>query len=61
LTVNEINIKNITGTVGDSNPREYSNVQFDVGANTDRGIILGPPGSIFELRYKDFDIIGSVV
>lgn len=61
LTVNSIDIKNITGTVGDSNPREYSDVQFDVSANTDRGIIIGPPGSIFELRYKNFDIVGTVV
>lgn len=61
LTVNNIDIKNITGNIGESNPREYSNVQFDVSANTDRGIIIGPPGSIFELRYFDFDIIGSII
>ena len=61
LTVNSLEFKNITGTVGNSNPREYSDVQFDISANTDRRIIIGPPGSIFELRFSDFDIIGSVV
>lgn len=61
LTVNSIDIKNQTGTVGTSNPRQYSDVQFDVEANTDRGIIIGSPGSMFEVRYKDFDIIGTVV
>ena len=59
LTVSSIDIKNQPGTVGTSNPRQYSDVQFDVEANTDRGIVIGPPGSMFEVRYKDFDIIGT--
>jgi len=61
LTVNSIEIKNLTGTIGTTNPRGYSDVQFDVQANTDRGIVMGPPGSIFELRYSDFDIQGVAV
>jgi hypothetical protein len=61
LTVNSIELKNLTGTVGTTNPRGYSDIQFDVQANTDRGIILGPPGSIFELRYSNFDIVGVSV
>lgn len=61
LTVNSIDIKNQTGTVGNSNPRQYSDIQFDVEANTDRGIVIGPPGSMFEIRYKSYDIIGSTV
>ena len=60
MSVNEINIKNISGNVGTENIRTYSDIQFDVDVNTDRGIIIGPPGSIFELRFPDFDIVGSV-
>lgn len=58
LTLQSCNVRNITGTVG---TRTYSDVQFDVGSNTNRGLIIGPPGSIFEVRYKDSDIIGSVI
>lgn len=61
VSVASINITNINGNIGISNPRVYSNVQFDVKANTNKGIIFGPPGSIFEIRHKNFDIVGSVV
>lgn len=61
LTVNNVVVRNISGTVGTTNQRIYSDVQFDVGTNTDRGIILPPPGAIFELRFPDFDIIGTAV
>lgn len=61
LTINELNVNNISGVVGQSNPRTYSDVQFDVEANTDRGIVIPPPGGIFELRFPDFDIIGTAV
>jgi len=61
LAVNSVNIKNITGTVGTTNPRLYSDVQFDIEANTDRGIIIGPPGSMFEVRYTGFDISGASI
>jgi hypothetical protein len=59
LTVNSLQINNISGVVGQSNPRIYSDIQFDVETNTDRGIVVPPPGSIFELRFPDFDIVGS--
>ena len=32
---------------------------FSVASHTDRGIIVPPPGSIFELKYPDDDVIGS--
>jgi len=38
--------------------RFYSPVAFSVSFNTDRGIIRPPPGSIFEMRYPDDDIVG---
>lgn len=58
LTLQSLNVRNITGTVG---TRTYSDVQFDPGSNTNRGLVIGPPGSIFEVRFKDSDLIGSVV
>lgn len=61
LTINELNVNNISGMVGQSNPRTYSDVQFDMEANTDRGIAIPPPGGIFELRFPNFDIIGTAV
>jgi len=58
LTLQSINLRNVTGNIG---TRTYSDVQFDTTTNTNRGLIIGPPGSIFEVRYKDNDLIGSVV
>lgn len=57
LSLQSLNVRNITGTSG---TRTYSDVQFDVNGNTNRGFIMGPPGSIFEVRYKDDDLIGTV-
>ena len=57
LTLQSLNLRNITGTVG---TRIYSDVQFDPATNTNRGLVIGPPGSIFEVRFKDNDLIGSV-
>ncbi len=58
ISLVSLNITNLNGAV-DSKP--YSNQVFDITANTYRGIIFGPPGSIFEVRYKDYDIVGTVV
>jgi hypothetical protein len=41
--------------------REYSDISFDVTANTIKGLIMGPPGSIFEMKYPDYDIVGSAI
>ena len=40
--------------------RVYSDVSFNIDANTVKGLVLGPPGSIFELKYPKFDIVGHV-
>lgn len=61
LSVNEINVSNLHGDVGSSNPREYSSIQYDIEVNTEKGIIFGPPGSIFEVRFPNFDIVGTAV
>jgi hypothetical protein len=48
----------MAGTVSE---RVYSDSIFDVNANTSKGLIIGPPGSIFEIKYPNFDIIGSAI
>lgn len=53
-----LEIGNLYNTV---NNRVYSNQVYDIKGNTYRGIIFGPPGSMFELRYPDFDIVGTAV
>lgn len=58
LSLQYVRFKNVTGTVAN---RIYSDVQFDVGTNTMQKIVFGPPGSIFEIKYKDFDIAGSYI
>jgi hypothetical protein len=61
VSVVSVEVNNISGIIGTKNPLIYSNEQFDIKANTIRGIVFGPPGSIFELRYKDFDILGTIL
>jgi hypothetical protein len=58
LSVNKIEFKNVLGTV---NNRVYSDVLFDVSSNTRQGIIIPPPGGIFEVKYLEFDIVGRAV
>lgn len=65
LTVASLVVENISGQVtygeaANSNVRVYSNVQYDVEANTDRDMIFAPPGGIFELRFPEFDVVGVV-
>lgn len=58
IAIQSVKIKNICNTVGD---RVYSDVQFDVSSNTTKNIIIGPPGSLFELKFKDYDLQGVVI
>lgn len=53
-----LQIGNLYNTV---NNRLYSNQVYNINANTYRGIIFGPPGSMFELRYPEYDITGTAV
>lgn len=57
LSVTQTKFDVITGV---SNNRQYSDVTFDVVSNTRRGIIIPPPGGIFEVRYPEFDVVGKV-
>lgn len=45
--------------VGSTDGRNYSAASFSFDNSTKDRMIIGPPGSIFELRYPEFDIIGS--
>jgi hypothetical protein len=56
LSINNYKFTNIQGTV---NNLQYSNVTYDIEANTKMGIIFPPAGGIFEIRYPDVDIIGK--
>jgi hypothetical protein len=49
----------IINLAGEVHGRDYSEVTFNVAASTDRGIIVPPPGGIFEIKYMDDDILGQ--
>ncbi len=57
LSIKDLRVYSLTGTY---KGREYSTVDFSVAENTLRDIILPPIGGLFEMRYPDYDIIGSV-
>ena len=40
--------------------REYSSVSFNVDANTMQRMVVGQPGSMFELKYPANDIVVTV-
>ena len=49
----------IFSRIGDIDGRKYSTSNFNPLANTVKGLILPPPGGIFELKFPDFDIVGN--
>ena len=51
----DFKVINLSGVLDD---REYSTSTFSVSSHTDRGLIIPPPGSIFEVRYPNDDIVG---
>ena len=57
-----LSISNLTfeGLNGNINGTSYSDVIFNVNQNTINGLIVPPPGGIFEVRYPDFDIVGNI-
>jgi len=58
LTLTDLKIESLNGTIQD---RVYSNVTLNIKQYTRRGVVFGPPGSIFELRYPKQDIIGTAL
>ncbi len=55
VSVSSLKVRNISGT---KDNREYSSKTFNVKLNTLKKMIIPPAGSIFEVRYPDFDIVG---
>lgn len=55
ISINFIKFDNVIGLV---NNRMYSDVYFDVKTNTTKGLIIPPPGGIFEIRFPDVDLVG---
>lgn len=53
-----VEVAGINGTVDN---RIYSNETYDVKSNIRNGILFGPPGSIFEVRYPGYDIVAIAV
>lgn len=58
LSVNKLKIENVFGAVGN---KVYSDAFFDIDSNTTRGMVVPSPGSIFELRFPENDIVGKAV
>jgi len=57
--VSIVNLKftNRYGVIGDN---VYSGISYPIDQNTSRGMIISPPGSIFELKYPNEDIVGTI-
>ncbi len=57
-----LSISNLTfeGLNGNINGTSYSDVIFNVSQNTINGLIVPPPGGIFEVKYPDYDIVGNI-
>jgi hypothetical protein len=58
ISVQQVQFFNITGTQGNTT---YSNVKFDVLANTFKGLLIPPNGGIFEIKNLAQDIMGSSI
>jgi hypothetical protein len=54
LSLVTLEISNLSGEIDD---REYSSYSYDIEAATNRGIIVAPPGGIFEMKYPSTDIV----
>lgn len=58
LSVQYVRLVNMVGTQGE---RVYSTVSYNFTANTRKNLIIPPPGGIYELKYPDVNIVGSVL
>ena len=57
ISLIDFKVTNLSGTL---EGREYSNVSFNVDANTMQRMVVGQPGSMFELKYPANDIVVTV-
>ncbi len=53
-----VNLK-VVNYSGARDGRNYSDYSLDMSKNKFKGLYVGPPGSIFELRYPSTDLIGN--
>jgi len=58
IALEKYRFDNVINTVSD---RTYSSISYSLTRSTFRGLINPPVGGIFELKYPDFDIIGSAL
>lgn len=58
LTLVDLKVESLSGQIQD---RTYSSVTHNIKQYTRRGVVYGPPGSIFELRYPKQDVIGTAI
>ena len=58
IALTDLRIFPRAGTVED---RSYSSSTFPFEQSTKNGIIFGPKGSVFEMKFPDDDIIGSAM
>ena len=57
MSLISVNVINLYGQIED---RIYSDVPFDVKSNTAQQIVVGPPGTIFEVKFPLNDIKATV-
>ena len=57
ISLIDFKVTNLSGTI---EGREYSDVSFNVDANTMQRMVVGQPGSMFELKYPANDIVVTV-
>ncbi len=58
VSVNSVRVENVNNLV---DGRMYSEIYHDLQNFTHRGVIIPPPGGIYELKYSDDDILGKAV
>ena len=56
LSMVSLEFSNVFGIIGENT---YSDFEFDMSANYYKGLMVGTPGSIFEIKYPDSDITGT--
>ncbi len=58
MSVQYVRLTNVSGTQGE---RSYSPVTYNFTANTNKNMVIPPPGGMFELKYPDVNIKGSLI
>lgn len=58
ISITSLKFENLSGQV---NNVIYSDVFFDVATNTVKGLIVPPPGGIFEIKNPEINIVGRTV